>query len=87
MLALASNNVCDLTVDAKTASMPLSRNLALSFHTCFCQKCCFLLRVMAKAELIVLVDIYSKSDQEDIEVDVIRQTIKGFGTTLETTEN
>lgn len=42
---------------------------------------------IVSAELIVLVDIYSKSDQEDIEVDVIRQTIKGFGTTLETTEN
>ena len=29
-------------------------------------------------KLIVLLDIYSKSDQEDIEVDEIRRIIKGF---------
>lgn len=34
-------------------------------------------------KLIVLLDIYSKSDQEDIEVDEIRQIIKGFGATSE----
>jgi len=33
--------------------------------------------------LIVLVDIYSKSDQEDIEVEEIRQIIKGFSSTSE----
>ena len=36
-------------------------------------------------EVIVLLDIYSKSDQSDIEVDEIRQIIKGFGTTSEAT--
>lgn len=30
------------------------------------------------AKLIVLLDIYSKSDQTDIEVNEIRQIIKGF---------
>lgn len=34
-------------------------------------------------ELVILLDIYSKSDQEDIEVDQIRQIIKGFSTTSE----
>ena len=36
-------------------------------------------------EVIVLLDIYSKSDQSDIEVDEIRQIIKGLGTTSEAT--
>ena len=36
-------------------------------------------------EVIVLLDIYSKSDQSDIEVDEIRQIIKGFSTTSEET--
>ena len=36
-------------------------------------------------EVIVLLDIYSKSDQSDIEVDGIRQIIKGLGTTSEAT--
>ena len=36
-------------------------------------------------EVIVLLDIYSKSDQSDNEVDEIRQIIKGLGTTSEAT--
>lgn len=38
---------------------------------------------ISSAELIVLLDIYSKSDQQDIEVSEIRQIIKGFSTTSE----
>ncbi|MEG4987905.1 type II toxin-antitoxin system RelE/ParE family toxin [Microcoleus sp. BR0-C5] len=37
-------------------------------------------------ELIVLLDIYSKSDQQDIEVGEIRQIIKEFSTQSEETE-
>ncbi|KAM3098996.1 type II toxin-antitoxin system RelE/ParE family toxin [Phormidesmis sp. 146-35] len=40
---------------------------------------------IVSTELIVLLDIYSKSDQSDIEVDEIRQIIKGFNTTFEET--
>ncbi|KAM3103470.1 type II toxin-antitoxin system RelE/ParE family toxin [Phormidesmis sp. 146-12] len=40
---------------------------------------------IVSTELIVLLDIYSKSDQSDIEVDEIRQIIKGFNTTSEET--
>lgn len=40
---------------------------------------------IVSTELIVLLDIYSKSDQSDIEVDEIRQIIKGFGTTSDET--
>jgi addiction module RelE/StbE family toxin len=36
--------------------------------------------------LVVLVDIYSKSEQEDIEVEQIQQIIKGFSSTSETTD-
>ncbi len=41
---------------------------------------------ISSTELIVLLDIYSKSDQEDIEVDEIRQIIKGFNITSESTD-
>ncbi|MBN8559444.1 MAG: type II toxin-antitoxin system RelE/ParE family toxin [Leptolyngbya sp. UWPOB_LEPTO1] len=37
--------------------------------------------------LVVLVDIYSKSEQEDIEVEEIQQIIKGFSSTSETTND
>lgn len=36
--------------------------------------------------LIVLLDIYSKSEREDIEIEEIRQIIKGFSTTPEETD-
>ncbi|NER98989.1 MAG: type II toxin-antitoxin system RelE/ParE family toxin [Symploca sp. SIO1B1] len=38
---------------------------------------------VSSPELIVLLDIYSKSDQEDIEVAEIRQIINNFSTTSE----
>lgn len=38
---------------------------------------------MQSNNLIVLLDIYSKSDQEDIEVGEIRQIIRGFSATFE----
>jgi len=41
---------------------------------------------ISSTELIVLLDIYSKSDQGDIEVDEIRQIIKGFNITSESTD-
>ena len=41
---------------------------------------------ISSTTLIVLLDIYSKSDREDIEIDEIRQIIKGFSTTSEETD-
>lgn len=41
---------------------------------------------ISSTKLIVLLDIYSKSDREDIEIDEIRQIIKGFSTTSEETD-
>ncbi len=41
---------------------------------------------ISSTKLIVLLDIYSKSDQEDIEIDEIRKIIKGFSTTSEETD-
>lgn len=41
---------------------------------------------ISSTKLIVLLDIYSKSDREDIEIDEIRQIIKGFTTTSEETD-
>lgn len=41
---------------------------------------------ISSTELIVLLDIYSKSDQGDIELDEIRQIIKGFNITSESTD-
>lgn len=38
---------------------------------------------ISSTKLIVLLDIYSKSDREDIEIDEIRQIITGFSTTSE----
>ncbi|MBE9014323.1 type II toxin-antitoxin system RelE/ParE family toxin, partial [Pseudanabaenaceae cyanobacterium LEGE 13415] len=40
---------------------------------------------ISSANLIVLLDIYSKSDQEDIEVEEIRQIIKGSNSSSEST--
>ena len=40
---------------------------------------------IVSTDLIILLDVYSKSDQSDIEVDEIRQIIKGFSTTSEET--
>ncbi len=41
---------------------------------------------ISSPELIVLLDIYSKSDQQDIEVGEIRQIIKAFSTQSEETD-
>ena len=41
---------------------------------------------ISSPELIVLLDIYSKSDQQDIEVGEIRQIIKEFSTQSEETD-
>jgi len=41
---------------------------------------------ISSTKLIVLLDIYSKSDREDIEVDEIRQIITRFSTTSEETD-
>jgi mRNA-degrading endonuclease RelE of RelBE toxin-antitoxin system len=41
---------------------------------------------ISSPELIVLLDIYSKSDQQDIEVGEIRQIIKAFNTQSEETD-
>lgn len=41
---------------------------------------------MESTTLIILVDIYSKSDQENIELDKIRQIIKSFSTNSEITD-
>lgn len=41
---------------------------------------------ISSTKLIILLDIYSKSDREDIEIDEIRQIIKGFSTTSEETD-
>ncbi|MEG3850586.1 type II toxin-antitoxin system RelE/ParE family toxin [Microcoleus sp. herbarium13] len=41
---------------------------------------------ISSTKLIVLLDIYSKSDREDIEIDEIRQIITGFSTTSEETD-
>lgn len=41
---------------------------------------------ISSPELIVLLDIYSKSDQQDIEVGEIRQIIKAFSTQSEERE-
>ena len=40
---------------------------------------------IVSTDLIILLDVYSKSDQSDIEVDEIRKIIKGFSTTSEET--
>ncbi|MCC3413360.1 MAG: type II toxin-antitoxin system RelE/ParE family toxin [Microcoleus sp. PH2017_29_MFU_D_A] len=41
---------------------------------------------ISSTTLIVLLDIYSKSEREDIEIEEIRQIIKGFSTTPEETD-
>ncbi|WP_193431332.1 type II toxin-antitoxin system RelE family toxin [Moorena producens] len=41
---------------------------------------------ISSTELIILLDIYSKSDQQDIEVAEIRQIIKGVSNTSEETD-
>jgi mRNA-degrading endonuclease RelE of RelBE toxin-antitoxin system len=41
---------------------------------------------ISSTKLIILLDIYSKSDREDIEIDEIRQIIKGFSTNSEETD-
>ena len=41
---------------------------------------------LSSTDLIVLLDVYSKSDQEDTEVEAIRQIIKGFSSTSEATD-
>lgn len=41
---------------------------------------------ISSTKLIILLDIYSKSDREDIEIDEIREIIKGFSTTSEETD-
>ena len=41
---------------------------------------------ISSTKVIVLLDIYSKSDREDIEIDEIRQIIRGFSTTSEETD-
>lgn len=41
---------------------------------------------ISSTKLVVLLDIYSKSDREDIEIDEICQIIKGFSATSEETD-
>ncbi|NEP37526.1 type II toxin-antitoxin system RelE/ParE family toxin [Moorena sp. SIO3B2] len=45
-----------------------------------------LIYLISSTESIILLDIYSKSDQQDIEVAEIRQIIKGVSTTSEATD-